>query len=100
MQCTVIVRPESATCFVACPVGLPQLESSAPTAAEAVEQVKQKLSLWLKDAEVVEVSIPTGNLWLDTFGRSSFRLSKNEKKEFLWKPSKRDLSLEKTDGCG
>lgn len=71
MQCTVIVRPESATRFVAYPVGLPQLESSAPTAAEAVEQVKQKLSLWLKDAEVVEVSIPTGNPWLDTFGRSA-----------------------------
>lgn len=36
MQCTVIVRPESATRFVTCPVGLPQLESSAPTAAEAL----------------------------------------------------------------
>ncbi|MSQ48726.1 MAG: hypothetical protein EXR78_10160 [Deltaproteobacteria bacterium] len=71
MQCTVIVRPESATHFVACPLGLPQLESSAPTAAEAVEQVKQKLSLLLKGAEVVEISIPTGNPWLDTFGRST-----------------------------
>lgn len=71
MQCTVIVRPESATRFIACPLGLPQLESSAPTEGEAVEQVKQKLSAWLKDAKVVEVSIPTGNPWLDTFGRSA-----------------------------
>jgi hypothetical protein len=39
MQCTVIVRAESATRFVASPVGLPQLESTAPTEAEAVEQV-------------------------------------------------------------
>ena len=71
MQCTVIVRPESATRFVACPVGLPQLESTAPTEAEAVEQVKQKLAAWLKDAKVIEVSVPTGNPWLDTFGRSA-----------------------------
>ncbi len=71
MQCTVIVRLESATRFVACPLGLPQLESSAPTEVEAVEQVKQKLSAWLKDAKVVEVSVPTGNPWLDTFGRSA-----------------------------
>lgn len=71
MQCTVIVRPESATRFVACPLGLPQLESSAPTEVEAVEQVKQKLSAWLKDAKVVEVSIPKGNPWVDTFGRSA-----------------------------
>ncbi len=71
MQCTVIVRPESATRFVAHPVGLPQLESTAPTEAEAVEQVKQKLTAWLKDATVVEVSVPTGNPWLDTFGRSA-----------------------------
>ena len=71
MHCTVIVRPASATHFVAYPMGLPQLESTAPTEAEAVEQVKQKLTAWLKDATVVEVSIPTGNPWLDTFGRSA-----------------------------
>ena len=71
MQCKVIVRLESATRFVACPVGLPQLEGTAPTEAEAVEQVKQKLAAWLKDAKVVEVSIPTGNPWLDSFGRSA-----------------------------
>lgn len=71
MQCTVIVRLKSATRFVACPVGLPQLESTAPTEDEAVEQVKQKLAAWLKDAKVVEVSVPTGNPWLDSFGRSA-----------------------------
>ena len=48
MQYKVIVRIESATRFVACPVGLPQLEGTAPTEAEAVEQVKQKLAAWLK----------------------------------------------------
>ena len=71
MQCTVIVRPESATRFVARAVGVPEVESTAPTEAEAVEQVKQKLTAWLKDATVVEVSVPTGNPWLDTFGRSA-----------------------------
>ena len=71
MQCTVIVRPESPTRFVARAVGLPELESIAPSETEAVEQIKQKLTAWLKDAKVVEVSVPTGNPWLDTFGRST-----------------------------
>ena len=71
MQCTVIVRSESPTRFVARAVGLPELESIAPSEAEAVAQVKQKLTAWLKDAKVVEVSVPTGNPWLDSFGRSA-----------------------------
>jgi hypothetical protein len=44
MQCSVIVRPESSTRFVARAVELPELESIAPSEAEAVEQVKQKLT--------------------------------------------------------
>ena len=71
MQCTVIVRSESPTRFVARAVGLPELETIASSEAEAVEQVKQKLTAWLKDAKVVEVSVPTGNPWLDSFGRSA-----------------------------
>ena len=71
MHCTVIVRPESKDRFVARPVGLPELEASAPTEAEAIEQVKHKLDEWLRGAKVVEVSVPTGNPWLDFFGRSA-----------------------------
>jgi len=67
----VIVRSESATRYVAYPLGLPEFESAAPTEAEAIEQVTQKLAAWLQGAKVVEVSVPTGNPWLDTFGRSA-----------------------------
>lgn len=70
MQCTVIVRPESPIRFVARAAGLSELESIAPSETEAVEQVKQKLTAW-QNAKVVEVNVPTGNPWLDTFGRSA-----------------------------
>lgn len=71
MHCTVIVRPESGNRFVACPLGLPQLETTAASEAEAVEQVKHKLDQWMNGARIVEVDVPTGNPWLDTAGRSA-----------------------------
>jgi hypothetical protein len=71
MECVVIVRAQSEGRYVARPLGLPELESCAPTEAEAIEQVKQKLDDWLHGAKVVEVTVPTGNPWLDTFGRSA-----------------------------
>jgi hypothetical protein len=71
MQCTVIVRPEPGNRYVACPLGLPQLESHAATEAEAVEQVRHKLDEWMRGAKIVEVSVPTGNPLLDFFGRSA-----------------------------
>jgi hypothetical protein len=37
MQCSVIVRPESPTRFVARAVGLPELESIAPSEAETAD---------------------------------------------------------------
>jgi len=71
MHYTVIVRAEPANGFVACPLGLPELESHAPTEAEAVAQVKQKLDEWMRGAKIVEVSVPSGNPWLDFAGRSA-----------------------------
>jgi hypothetical protein len=71
MQCTVVVRAESENRFVARPFGLPEIEASASSEEEAIEQVKQKLDKWLRGAKVVEVTIPTGNPLLDFFGRSA-----------------------------
>ena len=62
MQCTVIVRLESATRFVACPVGLLQLESTAPTEADAVEQVKQKLAEKMEELRAQGARIGTLDL--------------------------------------
>jgi hypothetical protein len=71
MHCTVIVRSEAEDRFVARPLGLPELETSAATEAEAVEQVKQKLDEWMRGAKIVEVNVPTGNPWLDFAGSSA-----------------------------
>jgi len=71
MQCTVIVRPESADRYVARPLGLPEIEATAPTEAEAVEELRHKLDEWVRGAKVLEVTVPTGNPWLDTAGRSA-----------------------------
>ena len=71
MQCTVVVREQSENRFVARPLGVPEIETTAPTEAEAIEQVKHELDQWFRGAKVVEVSIPTGNPWLDFFGRSA-----------------------------
>jgi len=71
MHCTVIVRPEGGNRFVACPLGLPQLQTTAASEQEAVEQVKQKLDQWMNGARIVEVDLPTGNPWLDFAGSSA-----------------------------
>jgi len=72
MECLVVVRPESDARYVARPLGLPELEASAPTEVEAIARVREKLDQWLRGAKVVTVSVPgTGNPWLDTFGRSA-----------------------------
>jgi hypothetical protein len=70
MHCTVIVRPEEDR-FVARPLGLPELETTAATEAEAIEQVKHKLDEWMRGVKVVEVTVPTGNPWLDFAGSSA-----------------------------
>jgi len=71
MQCTVIVRSEAGDRFVARPLGLPEFETTAPTEAEAVAGVTRKLGEWVRGVTVVEVTVPTGNPWLDTAGRSA-----------------------------
>ncbi len=71
MQCTVIVRSEARDRFVARPLGLPEFETTAPTEAEAVAEVRRKLGEWVRGVKVVEVMVPTGNPWLDTAGRSA-----------------------------
>jgi hypothetical protein len=71
MHCTVIVRPETGDRFVARPLGLPELEASASSEAEAVEEVKHKLDEWFRGAKVVEVCVSTGNPWLDFAGSSA-----------------------------
>jgi hypothetical protein len=71
MQCTVIVQSEGEERFVARPLGLPELVVDGPTEAEAIERVKGKLGEWLRGVKVVEVTVPTGNPWLDTAGRSA-----------------------------
>jgi len=71
MQCTVIVRPEAGDRFVARPLGLPEIEASAPTEAEAVEEVKHKLDEWMRGAKIVEVNVPAANPWLDFAGSAA-----------------------------
>jgi hypothetical protein len=71
MHYTVVVRPEAAGRFVARPLGLPELETTAPTEAEAVEQVKHKLDEWTRGARIVEVTVPSGNPWLDFAGSAA-----------------------------
>jgi predicted RNase H-like HicB family nuclease len=90
MHCTVIIRSESSNRFVARPVGIPEIEASGPTEAEAIEQLKQKLDEWLRDAKVVEITVPTGNVWLDTFGRSA--------KDRLWEEYEEELERIRREG--
>jgi hypothetical protein len=74
MQYPVIVWTESASQYVAQPLGIPELRVVATTEAEAIAQVSLALEQWLASAKVVQVTVPivgSGNPWLDAFGRSA-----------------------------
>ena len=70
MHYPVVVRAESDRGYVACPVGLPEIEAEAETEQGAIEAVRQKLRDWLGNAKLVQVEvIPTDtNPWLAFFG--------------------------------
>ena len=73
MHYPVIVRSESTGRYVARPLGVPEIEATAATEAEAIEQVRHELSEWLRSAKLVQVDVPAAgvNPWLETFGRSA-----------------------------
>jgi hypothetical protein len=73
MEQLIVVRRESQGKFLAQSLAIPEVKAEASTEAEAIEQVRQSLAVWLASARVVRVDVPTANgtanPWLEHFGR-------------------------------
>jgi predicted RNase H-like HicB family nuclease len=59
----VVLRPEPEGQFTARVVGLPEIQATAPTKEEALQQVRAVLAEWVASGRLVSVDVPQGNPW-------------------------------------
>jgi predicted RNase H-like HicB family nuclease len=70
MHQLVKVRPEPPGQYTAHVVGLPEIQATAATREEAIQQVRHVLSEWLASGQLVSVEIPQENPLLKWFGHA------------------------------